>query len=62
FERRSEDECIWIALNISADEFTAHSNELQGNVNDLISNDTKKLSGSLLLPAYSIQYFRVGKD
>lgn len=58
FERKTEKERVFVAINASDQEFTAGNGELQGSVTDMITGKALEMDGSLLLPPYSVQYLR----
>ena len=55
FERRTDTERILVAINAEANDYTASSQELQGTVQELITDDELELTGQLVMPAYSVQ-------
>ena len=59
FERRSDNERILVAINAGDCDFTAGNGELNGDYTELITGETGNLSGSLNMPAYSIQYLKM---
>lgn len=56
FERKTDAERIFVAINASDKSFTAYNGELQGECSDLISDSVLTLNGQLELPAYTVQY------
>ena len=56
FERATENERVMVAINASADPFTAACGDLNGSVTDLLTGEKMSLAGQLDMPAYSIQY------
>ena len=59
FERRSDSERVLVAINAGDCDFTAGNGELNGDYTELITGETGNLSGSLNMPAYSIQYLKM---
>ena len=59
FERRSDNERVLVAINAGDCDFTAGNGELNGDYTELITGETGNLSGSLNMPAYSIQYLKM---
>lgn len=58
FERTTDHERIFVALNASETPFTAYHQELNGTVVDLITDKEIAMNGSLELPGYSVQYLK----
>ena len=58
FERTTDHEHIFVALNASETPFTAYHQELNGTVVDLITDKEIAMNGSLELPGYSVQYLK----
>lgn len=58
FERTTDYERIFVALNASETPFTAYHQELNGTVVDLITDKEIAMNGSLELPGYSVQYLK----
>lgn len=58
FERTTDHERIFVALNASKTPFTAYHQELNGTVVDLITDKEIAMNGSLELPGYSVQYLK----
>ena len=58
FERMTEHERIFVALNASETPFTAYHQDLNGTVADLITDEEIAMTGSLKLPGYSVQYLK----
>lgn len=59
FERRTDKECVIVAINASLDAQTAYHNSLNGNCVELISTNEMQLNGQLDLPPFSVQYFKM---
>lgn len=59
FERKSDSEKIFIAVNIEENNFTISNPALTGTAKDLISKENFTLNGELLLPAYSVRYLKM---
>lgn len=59
FERRSEKERVFVAINASESPYTAYHKDLQGEAEELLTKTTVELNGSLELPAYSMQYLKL---
>lgn len=59
FERKTESEQIFIAVNASDALYTAHHSDLTGNASELISQTKLTLNGALELPPYSVQYVKM---
>lgn len=59
FERRTDNECVVVAINASGNTQTAHHNSLNGNCMELISEKELQLNGQLELPPYSVQYLKI---
>ena len=59
FERKTESEQIFIAVNASDAPYTAHHGDLTGNASELISQTKLTLNGALELPPYSVQYVKM---
>ena len=58
FERATDTERIFVAVNASDQEFTACHGNLNGTFTDLISKNTFLLDQKLTLPPYSVQYLK----
>ena len=58
FERTTDHERIFVALNASETPFMAYHQELNGTVVDLITDKEIAMNGSLELPGYSVQYLK----
>lgn len=58
FERTTDHERIFVALNASETPFTAYHQDLNGTVVDLITDEEIAMNGSLELPGYSVQYLK----
>ena len=58
FERASENEKIFVAINASGDAFTASHGDLNGMVTDLLTNEEMPLNGQLDMPPYSVKYLK----
>lgn len=58
FERMTDHERIFVALNASETPFTAYHQDLNGTVVDLIIDEEIAMNGSLELPGYSVQYLK----
>ena len=58
FERASENEKIFVAINASGDAFTAGHGDLNGRVTDLLTNEEMPLNGQLDMPPYSVKYLK----
>lgn len=56
FERTSKNQRVLVAINASADSFTASHQDLNGVVTDMMTDITQTLTGQLTLLPYSIQY------
>ncbi|MDD3403422.1 MAG: alpha-amylase family glycosyl hydrolase [Hespellia sp.] len=59
FERRTNTERMLVAINAEEQDFTAHHDELRGEVRELITDDELVLDGSILMPGYSVQYLQM---
>lgn len=59
FERCFENERVLVAVNASNQPQTAYHNALHGSFEELIAHTTGTLEGSLLLPPYSVQIFKM---
>ena len=59
FERKTDQEKIFIAINASDSDFTANNGELQGDYLDLITKKEGTMSGQLDMPPYSVQYLSI---
>lgn len=59
FERKSEKEKIFVAINASDSDFTAGSGELQGDYLNLITGKEGTLNGGLDMAPYSVQYLKI---
>ena len=59
FERKSEKEKIFVAINASDSDFTAGSRELQGDYLNLITGKEGTLNGGLDMAPYSVQYLKI---
>ena len=58
FERASENEKVFVAINASGDAFTASHGDLNGSVTDLLTNEEMQLNGQLDMPPYSVKYLK----
>ena len=58
FERASENERVFVAINASGDAFTASHGDLNGSVTDLLTNEEMQLNGLLDMPPYSVKYLK----
>lgn len=58
FERKTDTERIFIAVNASDQPFTAYSNELHSTCKELLTDQELSLNGSLEMPPYSVQYIK----
>ena len=58
FERVTENEKVFAAINASDAAYTACHGDLSGTAAELISGETLTLNGTLEMPAYSIQYLQ----
>ena len=58
FERASENEKVFVAINASGDAFTASHGDLNGSVTDLLTNEEMQLNGLLDMPPYSVKYLK----
>ena len=56
FERKSDTERVLVAINASADTFTANSPELNGSYKDLLTEEALELSGQLEISPYTVRY------
>lgn len=59
FERRTDTEQIFVAINASDTPYTAYHGELLGTAEDLITHAELTMNGNLDMPPYSIQYLRM---
>lgn len=55
FERRTDREQIFVAINAEGTEFTANHGELQGEVRDLAADTRFTMNGQLTMKPYSVQ-------
>ncbi len=55
FERRTEQERIFTAINAEGNEFCAQHGELQGEVLDLLSGERFTMNGQLIMKPYSVR-------
>ncbi len=58
FERRTDSECIFVAINADSCDYTATHGALNGNLTDLITGEELTLNGQLTLPPYSVRYLK----
>ena len=58
FERWCEEEKVFVAINASGDAFTACHGDLNGTVEELLTEKELSLNGQLEMPPYSIQYLK----
>ena len=58
FKRSWNEEEIFVATNISDEDFTMMSNHLHGTFRDLLTDETLSLSGTLSMPPFSVQYLK----
>lgn len=56
FERSSEKERVFVAVNASKESYTAHHDKLRGTFTDLLTGKSMELNGQLELAPYSILY------
>ena len=56
FERRTDTECVIVAINAFENAQTVHHPSLNGEYKELITDESGILSGYLNLPSYSVQY------
>lgn len=56
FERSSEKEQVFVAVNASKESYTAHHDKLRGTFTDLLTGKSMELNGQLELAPYSILY------
>lgn len=59
FERRTDNEQIFVAINASDAPYTAYHGELSGTAEDLITQTEITMEGNLEMPPYSIQYLQM---
>ncbi len=59
FERHSDKERVLVAVNASADPYTACHQDISGEAEELLSGEMVTLDGKTELPPYSIQYFKL---
>lgn len=59
FERKSEKERVFVAINASDSDFTADHGELNGTYTNLLTHETGTLTGSMTLSKYSVTYLKV---
>ena len=59
FERCTDEEHVFVAINASDSPYTAHHQDLNGSAVDLLTDDEVDMSGQLELPAYSVQYLKL---
>lgn len=55
FERKTDRERIFVAINADGCDFTANHGELQGEVRDLLSGQRFSMNGQLTMKPYSVQ-------
>lgn len=55
FERKTDHDRIFVAINADGNEYQAYHGELQGQVKELLSGQTIQMNGQLTLPPYSVQ-------
>lgn len=58
FERCSETERLFVAINAADTPYTAYHQDFNGNSVDLLSDKKTVLNGQLELPPYSVQYLK----
>lgn len=58
FERRAENEKIFVAVNASDEPYTAYHEELRGTFTELIQNQTLEMNGNITLEPYSVNYYK----
>ncbi len=58
FERKREDEQVFVAVNADGEEFMAHFDAGCGQAVDLITGQTQEFSGGCVLPGYSAFYWK----
>ena len=61
FERKTNDDRVLVALNISDNEFTAHFDVQSGTAVDLITGEKHDFGGGSILPPHSIYYWKTEK-
>lgn len=59
FERCTDEEHVFVAINASDSPYTAHHQDLNGSAVDLLTDDDVDMSGQLELPTYSVQYLKL---
>ena len=59
FERKSDSERVLVAINASDADFTANHGDLNGTCTDLLTGETRTLSGSVELPKYSVMFLKM---
>lgn len=55
FERKTDKERIFVAVNADSTDYQANHGELQGEVKDLISGEVFSMNGQLSMPPYSVR-------
>lgn len=55
FERKTDRERVFVAINAENSDFTANHGELQGEVQDLLEGERFHMNGQLTLKPYSVQ-------
>ena len=55
FERKTDRERVFVAINAENSDFTANHGELQGEVQDLLGGERFHMNGQLTLKPYSVQ-------
>lgn len=59
FERKTEGERVWVAINADGEDFTAHFDAGCGTAVDLISGESHDFGGGSVLPAYSAFFWKM---
>lgn len=59
FERRTEKECVLVAVNAADTTYTARCQELNGTARELLTGKEITLAQTLEMPPYSIQYLQI---
>ena len=58
FERRCDDECIWVAVNADDQSYWAQFSAPQGEAEDLLTGRRVALNGGAELPPYSAAFWK----
>ena len=58
FERLSDKEKVFVAINASGETYTANHGDLNGAVTELLSDTRIDLTGQLEMAPYSLQYLK----